>query len=73
MGTLGGAMQSSSYYRHQVDTCLRFKASCTDQRLADRFQAMADDLIEKAQDAEIGDFSKSFPLISILDQPPGAN
>jgi hypothetical protein len=34
---------------------------------------MANDLIEKALEAEIGDVSRSFPLISILDHPPGAN
>jgi hypothetical protein len=61
----GGAMQGSSYFRHQADTCLRFSASCTDQSLADRFQVMADDFIAKALDAEIGDNSKSFPLLHV--------
>ena len=45
-------MHGSSYFRRQANTCLRLSESCTDQGLADRFQAMAEDFMTKAEDAE---------------------
>jgi hypothetical protein len=55
-------MQSSAYFRHQADTCLRLSASCTDQNLANRFQAMAQCFMAKAADAEVRDKSYRFQL-----------
>jgi hypothetical protein len=50
-------MQSCTYFRHQADTCLRLSASCTDQNLANHFQAMAQDFMAKAAAAEVRDKS----------------
>ena len=46
-------MQGSSHFRHQADTCFRLSASCTDQRLANRFRAMAQDFLTKAANADV--------------------
>ncbi len=48
-------MQGPSYFRRQANTCLRLSESCTDQTLADRFQAMAEDFLAKASEAELSD------------------
>jgi hypothetical protein len=45
-------MQGSSYFRHQADTCFRLSASCTDQKLATRFRALAQDFLAKAAYAD---------------------
>jgi hypothetical protein len=55
-------MQGSSYFRRQANTCLRLSESCTDQSLADRFQAMAEDFFAKAADADVCDESAGIPL-----------
>ena len=55
-------MQGSSYFRRQATTCLRLSESCTDQGLADRFQAMAEDFMVKAADAEIFNEGAVIPL-----------
>jgi hypothetical protein len=54
-------MQGSSYFRRQAETCMRLSASCTDQSWANRFRAMAEDLMAKASDAEVGDESGMLP------------
>jgi len=59
-------MQSASYFRRQANTCLRFSLSCTDQTLADRFQAIAQDLMAKAEDAEAGKDGECVPPPHIL-------
>jgi hypothetical protein len=55
-------MQGSSYFRRQANTCLRLSESCTDQGLADRFQAMAEDFMAKAADAETFGEGAGIPL-----------
>ena len=55
-------MQGSSYFRRQATTCLRLSESCTDQGLADRFQAMAEDFMVKAADAETFNEGAVIPL-----------
>ena len=45
-------MQSSPHFRHQAETCLRLAASCTDQSLANSFQATAENFIAKAAAVE---------------------
>jgi len=55
-------MQSSSHFRHQAETCLRLAASCTDQSLANSFQAMAENFIAKATRVEVRDQSE---LVSV--------
>jgi len=57
-------MQGSSYFRRQANTCLRLSESCTDQTLADRFQAMAEDFLAKAADAS--DESEGIPLPHVV-------
>jgi hypothetical protein len=56
------SMQGSSYFRRQATTCLRLSESCTDQGLADRFQAMAEDFMVKAADAETFNEGAVIPL-----------
>jgi hypothetical protein len=51
-------MQSSLHFRHQAETCLRLAASCTDQSLANSFQAMAENFIAKAARVEVRDKSE---------------
>jgi hypothetical protein len=60
--TWGVAMQGSSYFHRQANTCLRLSASCTDQNLADRFQAMAQVFIAKAADAKVDDEDECLSL-----------
>jgi hypothetical protein len=60
--TWGVAMQGSSYFHRQAITCLRLSASCTDQNLANRFQAMAQIFIAKAADAKVDDEDECPPL-----------
>ena len=55
-------MQTSGHFRHQADTCLRLSASCTDQNLANQFQAMAQDFMSKAAAADARDKSDHFRL-----------
>jgi hypothetical protein len=38
--------------RHQADVCARLAEDCDDQHLAERFKAMAKDLLAKAVEAE---------------------
>jgi len=45
-------MQSSPHFRHQAETCLRLAASCTDQSLANSFQATAENFMAKAAAVE---------------------
>ena len=52
-------MQTSSHFRHQAETCLRLAASCTDQSLANSFQAMAENFIARAARVEASDQSES--------------
>jgi hypothetical protein len=59
-------MQGSSYFRRQANTCVRLSESCTDQNLADRFQAMAEDFFAKAADADICDETEGVPFPHIL-------
>jgi hypothetical protein len=56
---------SPSYFRRQANTCMRLSESCTDQILADRFQAMAEDFMVKAADAETGP-GEVFPLPFVI-------
>jgi hypothetical protein len=56
-------MQGSSYFRHQADTCSRLSASCTDQRLADRFRALAEDFMAKAAYADADNEIECAPLV----------
>jgi hypothetical protein len=55
-------MQGSSYFRRQANTCLRLSEACTDQGLADRFQAMAEDFMAKAADTDTVDEGAGLPL-----------
>jgi hypothetical protein len=55
-------MQGSSYFHRQANTCLRLSASCTDQNLANRFQAMAQAYIAKAAGAKVDDEDECLPL-----------
>ena len=48
-------MQGPSHLRRQANTCMRLSESCTDQTLADRFQAMAEDFMARASEAETSD------------------
>jgi hypothetical protein len=64
-------MQGSSYFRRQANTCMRLSESCTDQNLADRFQAMAEDFMAKAADAEIDDEGIPFPHMIKAGGPGG--
>jgi len=59
-------MQGASYFRRQASTCLRLSEACTDQGLADRFQAMAEDFMAKAADAELSGGSGAMPMAHIL-------
>jgi hypothetical protein len=59
-------MHGSSYFRRQANTCLRLSESCTDQGLADRFQAMAEDFMTKAEDAETIDETGGIPFPHVL-------
>ena len=59
-------MQGSSYFRRQATTCLRLSESCTDQGLADRFQAMAEDFMVKAADADTFNEVAVIPLPLVL-------
>jgi len=59
-------MQGSSYFRRQANTCQRLSESCTDQNLADRFQAMAEDFLAKAADAEICDENDGIPFPHVV-------
>ena len=45
-------MQSSPHFRHQAETCLRLAASCTEQSLANSFQATAENFMAKAAAVE---------------------
>jgi hypothetical protein len=63
-------MQGSSYFRHQANTCFRLSTSCTDQRLANHFRAMAEDFIAKAALAETEDKSERFPFPHIVKAQP---
>ena len=56
-------MQGSSHFRHQADTCFRLSASCTDQRLANRFRAMAQDFLTKAANADVDNEIERVPLV----------
>jgi hypothetical protein len=58
-------MQGPAYFRRQASTCLRLSEACTDQGLADRFQAMAEDFMAKAVDAE-SDESNGIPMAHVL-------
>jgi hypothetical protein len=60
LASKGGAMQTFANLRHQASRCLRLAASCTDQDLADRFQATAQEFLAKAADAELRDESDRF-------------
>jgi hypothetical protein len=57
-------MQGSSYFRHQANTCFRLSTSCTDQRLANHFRAMAEDFMAKAAHAD--DEGERFPFLRIV-------
>jgi hypothetical protein len=59
-------MQGSSYFRHQANTCFRLSTSCTDQRLANHFRAMAEDFMTKAAHADVDDESERFPFLHIV-------
>ena len=61
----GCSMQGPAYFRRQASTCLRLSEACTDQGLADRFQAMAEDFMAKAVDAE-SDESNGIPMAHVL-------
>jgi hypothetical protein len=61
-------MQGPSYFRRQANTCMRLSESCTDQTLADRFQAMAEDFMAKASEVETSD-ATPFPHMA---KPEGA-
>jgi hypothetical protein len=63
-------MQGQSYFRRQANTCMRLSESCTDQTLADRFQAMAEDFMAKASEAETGDDRTT--LFPHMVKPEGA-
>jgi hypothetical protein len=56
-------MQGSSYFRHRADTCFRLSASCTDQRLANRIRAMAEDFMAKAAYADVEDEIERAPRV----------
>jgi hypothetical protein len=59
-------MQGSSYFRHQANTCFRLSTSCTDQRLANHFRAMAEDFMAKAAHADVDDEGERFPFLCIV-------
>ena len=57
---------SSSYFRRQANTCMRLSESCTDQILADRFQAMAEDFMAKAADVDPDQSGDATPLLFVI-------
>ncbi len=59
-------MQGSSYFRHQADRCSRLSASCTDQILANRFHALAEEFMAKAAGANPEDEGHHLPLAHML-------
>ena len=63
-------MQGPSYFRRQANTCMRLSKLCTDQTLADRFQAMAEDFMVKASEAETSD-DRAMPFAHMA-KPEGA-
>jgi hypothetical protein len=63
-------MQGPSYFRRQANTCMRLSESCTDQTLANRFQAMAEDFMARASEAETND-EGAMPFPHML-KPEGA-
>jgi hypothetical protein len=63
-------MQGSSYFRQQANSCFRLSTSCTDQRLAKHFRAMAQDFMAKAELAEIEGECQRFPFPRIVEREP---
>jgi hypothetical protein len=63
-------MQGSSYFRQQANTCFRLSTSCTDQRLANHFRALAEEFTAKAVHADIKDESERFPFLHIVTRKP---
>ena len=63
-------MQGSSYFRHQANTCFRLSTSCTDQRLANRLRALAEEFMARAAHADIEDGSEGFPFPHIVSRKP---
>jgi len=61
-------MQGSSYFRQQANTCFRLSTSCTDQRLANHFRALAEKFLTKAAHADIEDKSEGFPFPGQCEQ-----
>ena len=61
-------MQGSSYFRQQANTCFRLSTSCTDQRLANHFRALAEKFLTKAAHADIEDKSEGFPFPGLCEQ-----
>jgi hypothetical protein len=63
-------MQGSSYFRQQANTCFRLSTSCTDQRLANHFRALAEEFMAKAAHAGIEGESERFPFLHIVSRKP---
>ena len=45
-------MTFASYLQQHAKACLKLSETVTDQHLADRMKAMAEDLLEKAREAD---------------------
>jgi hypothetical protein len=63
-------MQGSSYFRQRANTCFRLSTSCTDQRLANHFRALAEEFMAKAAHADIEDESERLPFPHIVSRKP---
>ena len=64
-------MRGSSYFRQQANSCFRLSTSCTDQRLANHFRALAEEFMAKAAHADIQDESERIPFPDIVSRQPG--